>query len=466
MNKQQLFSALGGTALTLGMALPFGHMTWASGVNMSHSIVAAAGAPAPAGGNYLMFLHARLNDRPEVAFDAILGGPSHSGVFVGDGRRTTTIALGGNPDPATGNFGFVNDPFITPNGNVVFDVNLNSAFRSNRKEAVPLVQIGDPAPGGGTLMPQAGYVANDGGAIAYWAPVSDSTATQGIFRTDGTETVAIARDDIGAPTGGSFTLLGAPVINNRGEVAFFAEMSGGVADFGIFRGDGGDLTPVFVANQVAPGGGTFTDFGEPVINAHGQVAARCFLANNASVSGLFVGDGTNAVAIAFEGQPAPKGGNYGQFAAPTRLNDRGEVAFPVLMTGGTSSLGIFRGNGERTTAVALAGTLAPGTTGTFEAFGNIKLGIDGRVAFIATLAVGVGGVDFSNNRGIWIGNSDEDLQLVVRTGEVIDGNVLTGLPTDSAGFNEFDMNENALVWIGSFQSTGRAVVFSQIVGKN
>ena len=36
MNKQQLFSALGGTALTLGMALPFGYMTWASGVNMSH----------------------------------------------------------------------------------------------------------------------------------------------------------------------------------------------------------------------------------------------------------------------------------------------------------------------------------------------------------------------------------------------------------------------------------------------
>ena len=244
-------------------------------------------------------------------------------------------------------------------------------------------------------------------------------------------------------------------------------MSGGTADFGIFRGDGGNLMPLFVANQMAPGGGTFTDFGEPVINAHGQVAARCFLANSASVSGLFVGDGTNAVAvIAFEGQPAPKGGNYGEFLAPTRLNDRGEVAFPVRLTGGTSRSGIFRGNGEQTTAVALAGTLAPGTTGTFESFGNIKLGIDGRVAFIATLAVGVGGVDFSNNMGIWIGTSDEDLQLVVRTGEVIDGNVLTGLPTDSAGFNEFDMNQNALVWIGSFQSTGRAVVFSQIVGKN
>jgi hypothetical protein len=68
--------------------------------------------------------------------------------------------------------------------------------------------------------------------------------------------------------------------------------------------------------------------------------------------------------------------------------------------------------------------------------------------------------------GIWIGTSDEDLQLVVRTGEVIGGKVLTTLPTDVAGFNQFDMNENAVVWIGSFQPPGKAVVFSQTIGKN
>jgi hypothetical protein len=278
--------------------------------------------------------------------------------------------------------------------------------------------------------------------------------------------VAIARDDIGAPTGGSFTLLFNPVINDRGEVAFGAEMSGGAADFGIFRGDGGELVPVFVANQAAPGGGTFTDFGSPVLNARGQVAAVGDLMNGASSRGLFVGDGTNAVAIAFVGQPAPKGGNYGRFLAPLRLNDRGEVAVPVMLTGGTSSSGIFRGNGERTTAVALAGAIAPGTTGSFEAFHEIELGNDGRVAFIATLAAGVGGVDSSNNMGIWIGTSDKDLQLVVRTGEVIGGNLLTSLPTGVNGFNQFDMNQNAVVWIGGFQPTARAIVFSQIVGKN
>jgi hypothetical protein len=143
-------------------------------------------------------------------------------------------------------------------------------------------------------------------------------------------------------------------MNDRGEVAFFSEMTGGSADFGVFRGDGGDLTPLFVANQIAPGGATFADFGNPVINSHGQVAVLASLTNSASRIGLFAGDGTDAVAIALEGQPAPKGGNYGGgvggtvFQGPIRLNDRGEVAFNSALTSGTSTSGIFRGNGERT----------------------------------------------------------------------------------------------------------------------
>jgi hypothetical protein len=447
------------------MALPFGHTTLASGARMRHTIVAASGAAAPAGGTYVLFFKARLSTPPEVAFDAIVS--EHTiGVFVGDGRTTSTIALGGNP--AAGNFGFARNPFITRNGNVVFDANGNSIFTRNTREFVPLVQNGDQAPGGGTMSPEVGtFAVNDGGAIAYGAQLSDSTATQGIFRTNGTETVSIARDDIGAPTGGSFVFLANPVINNRGQVAFFAKMSGGAADFGIFRGDGWDLMPVFVANQIAPGGETFTDFGDPVINAHGQVAAIGSLTDGASSGGLFVGDGTNAGAIALEGQPAPKGGNYRSYDAfqgPLRLNDRGEAAFHARLTGGTSSGGIFRGDGERTTTVALAGAIAPGTTGRFESFDDIKLGNNGRVAFIAALAVGVGGVDFSNNTGIWIGTSDEDLRLVVRTGEVIGGNVLTGLPTNLG--NQFDMNEDAVVWIGNFQSPVLAVVLSQIIGES
>jgi hypothetical protein len=129
-----------------------------------------------------------------------------------------------------------------------------------------------------------------------------------------------------------------------------------------------------------------------------------------------------------------------------RLNDRGEVAFNAKLAGGTSSSGIFRGNGHRTTTIARTGTPARGTTGTFASFGDIKLANDGRIAFIATLAIGVGGVDSSNDVGIWIGTSDEDLQLVVPTGDVIGGNVLTRLPIFGFAFgNQFDMNRNGVL---------------------
>jgi hypothetical protein len=456
------------------MALPSAQMSSAAGakVKVSHTVVAATGAAAPAGGNYITFLNATLNARHAVAFDAIVIGPHPTtGVFVGDGKTTSTIALGANPDPAAPSFGFVLNPFITPNGDVVFDVNDSDAYRSDGKTIVPLVRNGDQAPGGGALTPFTRRATNDHGAIAYRAGVSGATATQGLFRSDGTQTVAVVRDDNVVPTGGRFTSFHDPVINDRGQVAFVAEMTGGSADFGLFRGEGGDLTPVFVANQIAPGGATIEDFGDPVINRHGQVAVIGLLTNSASRRGVFVGDGTDAVAIALDGQLAPKGGSYtdsgrGAFPGPIRLNDRGEVAFDARLTGGTSLSGIFRGDGDRMTTIALAGTIAPGTTGTFESFGDIKLGNDGRVAFIATLAVGVGGVDSSNNMGIWIGTSDEDLQLVVRTSEVIGGNVLTLLPQFGfASGNQFDMNENGLLWIGNF-GPAKAIVFSRILGEN
>ena len=286
----------------------------ATQVEVRHTIIAASGDAAPNGGTYTpAFFNATVNAQHQVAFDTFLSGSlDTSGVFVGDGKTTSTIALAGNPDPTA--FTTVFNPFITPNGDVVFDVNDTDTFKSDGKTIVPLVRDGDPAPGGGTLSPLGGTRAvNDHGAISYLAFLSGTTASQAIFRTDGTETVAIARDDIAPPTGGTFTALFNPFINDRGQVAFKSEMTGGSADNGIFRGEGGELTPVFVTNQTVPGGAIIQDVGTPAINSHGQVAALCLLTNSASHIGLFVGDGTQVVPIAVEGQPAPRGGNYGTF---------------------------------------------------------------------------------------------------------------------------------------------------------
>ena len=440
--------------------LPSAQIPVAAGAKetVRHTVLATSGSAAPAGGNYVTLFRVALNARGQIAFDTSLGGPSTTGVFLTDGRTTSTIALGGNPDPTAANFAFVNNPFVTSRGDVVFDANFSGTFRADGNMAGPLVRNGDPAPGGGTLTPLS-HATNRRGTIAYRALVSGAVATTGIFRTDGEQTVAIARDDGVAPTGGTFTFFADPAINTRGQVTFVAEMTGGAADFAILRGDGASLTPIFVANQIAPGGATFQDFSDPLINTHGQVAAVALLTNGPD-AGLFVGDGRDAAAIALDGQPAPSGGSYSLCCAvPLTLNDRAEVAFHTGLTGGSSNRGIFRGNGQQTTVIALTGTNAPGTTGTFASFGDIKLGNDGRVGFIGTLTMGVGGVDLSNNMGIWVGRSEADLQLVVRTGQVIDGKVLTRLPT---GLGQFEMNERGVVWIGSFPSRATSVVFSRI----
>src|SRR6185369_2901364 len=108
-------------------------------VEVRHTIIAASGSAAPGGGTYTPLLfNATVNASHQVAFDAFLNGaPATTGVFVGDGTTTSTIALGGNPDPPS--FGNVFNPFITPRA------------------------------------------VNDHGVISYFAFLSGTTATQAIF---------------------------------------------------------------------------------------------------------------------------------------------------------------------------------------------------------------------------------------------------------------------------------------------
>ena len=445
------FAVAGLIAATLTQVLaPPG--AWAE---VTHTVIAATGTAAPGGGLYFLFSTLGLNARGEVAFDAFLQGTSPSGIFVGDGRTTSAIARG--PDPTSGIFGFVQSPAIGAGGEVVFVAENTGIFRGDGIRISPIVQEGDPAPGGGNLTGLSFYAANSRGVIAFPASVTGGASTAGIFRSDGTRTGAIARDNTISPLGGTFIFFGDPVINSQGQVAYFAGMTGGSGDFGIFRGDDDDgesNTTIFAANQPAPGGGTFVDFGVPVINGRGQVASLASLTDR---SGLFRGDGKRADAIALQGNPAPKGGNYnGRFFGPQVMNDGGQVAFNAGLSGGASGSGIFRGGGVTTSTIALAGTTAPGTTGTFSSFGDMRIGANGTVAFIATLVPGVGGVDGTNNVGIWSGTSDSDLHLVVRTSDIIGGSTLISL----SPFQMLDMNERGIAWQGRFSGPSSAIVFS------
>ena len=455
-------------ALCALIVLALANVLWAGDkpAQVRHTIIAQSGTAAPSGENYVALIDPPVsNERGEVAFDAFLGGPNHSGIFVNRGKTTSAFALGGNL--AGGQFQFVFSPTLTSRGDAIFFSDLG-IFRADGKHTVPLVHNGDPAPGGGSLTPSSNFVANPRGVIAYNGFVTGGESSDGIFRTEGAHTVAIAFDGAAAPTGGNFNFFGAPVIDERGRVAFTAGMDGGSADFALFRGDGETLTTVFAANQPAPGGGTFQDFGTPAMNEHGEVLALALLNKQEGPIGLFLGNGKDTVAIALSGGAAPKGGSYCrptdpgcpsavQFPTTNVLNDRGQAAFTVFLTGGNSRSGIFRGDGRKTVAIALEGTEAPGTASVFDSFVDLRMDEDGRVIFIGRLALGVGGVDTSNNVGIWVGQSEEDLQLVARTGQIIDGKTLIGFQAlGQPG------NDRKVIWVARFAPFTTAIISSAL----
>lgn len=430
-------------------------------VECGHTVIASTGTAAPAGGDYFFF-HQLAFAKDEVAFAAFLRGPSNSGVFLGDGATTSVVALGGDPDPAAGNLGFfVSNLFVADREIIVtatpFDPEKGTAvFGVRQGRASLIVEDGQVAPGGGSLL--IGELdASSRGAVAYSANLIGGTDTQGLFRTDRTGTVKIAGDNSGLPTGGTALFFADTTVNSRGQVAFFAGMEGGASDFGVFRGDEKGITTIFAANQGEPGGGRFVDFGRPVLNDRGQVVVACFINNGIASSGLFLGDGKKTSVVALTGQPAPKGGNYGdRFAVPTLLDDQGRVVFNVNLTGGASPRGIFRKERDRTIPVVLQGAAAPGTTGTFSDFVDAKMSKDGTLAILARLTIGVGGVDTTNNMGIWVGTSEADLRLVVRTGAVIGGNTLVRFP------GQLDINEKSIAWIGNFSGGTSAVVLTAL----
>jgi hypothetical protein len=171
------------------------------------------------------------------------------------------------------NFGFAGDPFINDQGDIVFAADVG-VFLGKRGIVMPFAQIGDDAPGGGTLSSINNDVANALDIVAYEANIADGTTTIGLFRTDGKINVRIATDDVAPPTGGTFTAFQGFGIDDRGNVAVSAVMTGGSADIGIFRGNGRELKTVFATNQPAPGGGLFGDFSDPLVNLAGP--DRCF----------------------------------------------------------------------------------------------------------------------------------------------------------------------------------------------
>ncbi len=406
-----------------------------------------------------------------------------------------SAAPGANGTPGPALFSVLMDPVFNNNGDVAFGATLkvatgtvtaateNGIWASSSGTLSLLAREGSPAPGitstGSGTVTFASFgpvgLSDDNGAIV--------SGTLTVSTTTGVTAANNAGVWEGSTSNDLTLMLRAGETTNTGKIiASFKFLPTETFVNGQTRGFGpatGDLTalatytdkttgilevidagtPLAVATSggIAAGTGsaTFLTFSNPAINDGDQVAFESSLkggdTTTRNAGGIWTGDSTGTLQlIARLGQVAPGTGSSAVFTAfndpVDNVND--VVAFRATLSVGTGAataandIGLWRSASGSLTLAARIGTQAPGcATGiTISAITEMALddvnGADGQggVIFLATLA-GTG-VTAANNTAIFAQDNTGQLQLIVRTGDVLNGktvSTLAFLPAEPAG---------------------------------
>jgi len=227
-------------------------------------------------------------------------------------------------------------------------------------------------------------------------------------------------------------------INNQNEVAFrgrLGEFQQG-AGSGIYVANAeSELRQVARTGELAPGTATtFSYFSAPSLNSGGHVAFFAVLnpddAQASYGSGVWRETAPNSLElVARTGGAAP--GTSALFSfdnAESELpgfNESGQMAFVSDLSGpGVSEFndtGIWKVDTDGSLAlIAREGDAAPGTDGVFAPYGLGGAFINGagQVAFFG--GISDGGLNPSNNLGIWAQSLDGEVRLIARTGGYLD----------------------------------------------
>jgi hypothetical protein len=335
--------------------------------------LAREGQPAaPGTGTFQSFANAfvPVNRSGQTAF---IGTSSNSiAVFRSIGTALTRLAYYNEPSPdGNGNLGnLFFTPSINNNGQVAFfDTMLFSTNGSgfafllaDGSSLKVLTRSQQPSPDGNgvfSVFPNGLPAINDHAQMAFVANLSGTTGgsadNQGLYRTDGNTTVQLARKGQFVPNGnGRFLDFGQSyvAINNSGQVAFFADLtgtSGGSSDnAGIFLVTGTAITQLARKGQAAPdsnGAYSTFGFGHRALNSKGQVAFKATLTgtsgNSTDNQGVFLVDADGSIlqviragqVIDGETVGTPNfldGPNYGGMSG---LNDEGQLALWSAVNG-------------------------------------------------------------------------------------------------------------------------------------
>ena len=255
-----------------------------------------------------------------------------------------------------------------------------------------IARTGDAAPGGGTFdrfgqetLPIVAPV-NGRGDVAFFASLSRGGSDEGIFLQRAGRIVTVAREGDRVAGVGRLSGFGkhpTPALNDAGTVAFAAAVAGGRAVEGIFTWSAGRLRAVATTGTPAPGipSGVVAGVDTPAINASGEVV---FLATirrgRESIDAILASRAGVLRKVVAQGDPAPAGGLFAAFGPPA-VNAPGRVAFAAVVEGKAVPGGIFVASGDRIRMVVGAGEDTP-IGGIFAKFSErIALNDRGLIAF-------------------------------------------------------------------------------------
>lgn len=269
-----------------------------------------------------------LNNNGTVAFQAFLGTEDRSGgIFTGSGGPRTTIVTVQGEDA-------VHNLSINDNATVAFLASLQVAeFRS--------IFTGS----GGPLrtLYDAEFVDfvpfNDSGTVAFVAFLGPSD--DGIVTGSGgpTTTIAARSGPFTSFFSGDENPQAAYVLNDSGTVAFVVGLDTGEFDFGLFTGSGGPIT------TIADNSGPFSFFGGGAgehpgfsLNNSGTVAFRAFLDTGAF--GIFTGPDPLADEVISLGDSLFGSTVTDILIRDESLNDAGQIAFFYELADGRTGIAL------------------------------------------------------------------------------------------------------------------------------
>ena len=356
--------------------------------------VVEAGEEAPQGETFIRFEPVGINQAGTILFDALVKQEREfHGIYLARDSLLSRVVATGDPTPVGGTFIELSNMTLNVRGHVVF---LGSAkgsvpraiYFTDGTSLKKVVAVREAVPGVGVLREFSDVTFNDSDDIGFVGRVERGRVPRALLLASSGVLKKVLGVGDPTPLGGRFAQFTNPSLNSTGKMAFEGTVYGGRAPSGIFVVSRSGVQKVVAVGDPSPLGGTFKDLALPVINDHGDVLFWAALKEAQIPSGLFLASEGTIEKLVARGDPVPGGGRLSFIGLTYSFDNQHKmVAFEAGIIDSGASAGIFLAeNGAMSTVVRVGDPTPVG--GRFTDLTSPEVGPDGTVVFAGGVSGG------------------------------------------------------------------------------